>query len=180
MMVTLLGSNVPLLLDEGSEVNAMDGDFAKEKNIRLAPSSRSASGAGNQSLDILGETALDLYVKTEFPHGRKVAINMGKVTVIKNLGVPLILGEPGKGNNNIKTDATSRSISLEKQGEIMTKPYLENSDTEVHICRIKVRSVTIFPEDKITFEIRVSDSILLQCKQEKCASQATARLSNRR
>ena len=64
MMVSLLGSNVPLLLDEGSEVNAMDGDFAKEKNIRLAPSSRSASGAGNQSLDILGETALDLYVKT--------------------------------------------------------------------------------------------------------------------
>lgn len=152
LMVTVKGAKVPLLIDEGAEVNAMDGAFAKERNIELTGSSRSASGAGSQTLDILGETRDDFFVDTHFPN-RRVAINMGKVTIIRNLGTPLILGEPGKAYNNISTDPKTRTIYLEKHGEKMAKPYLETDNQIAHICRIKEGPVTVFPEDNITFPV---------------------------
>ena len=152
MHVTYRGVKLPMLLDSGAEVNAVDGDILKVRDIELSESSRSASGAGNQNLHILGETKHDFIVDTHFPN-RRVAINLGKVTVIKNLGTPLILGEPGKANNNISTDPKTRTIFLEKEGEKMAKPYLESIHPETHICRIQEKSVTIFPEDSITFPV---------------------------
>ena len=39
ILVTISGDKIPLHIDEGSELNCLDGDFAKKKNIRLAPTS---------------------------------------------------------------------------------------------------------------------------------------------
>ena len=155
MLVTHDGTKSPMLIDEGegAELNALDGDYAKKKNVRLAPSTRSASGAGSQNLVILGETRDDFFVTTKFQN-TKVNINMGKVTVIKNLGTPLILGEPGKALNNIQTDPSSRMIHLVRQGQKLSKPYLDSINLDApSICRISASSVTIFPDDSIDLPV---------------------------
>ena len=153
MLVTHDGTRSAMLIDEGAELNALCADYAKKKKIRLAPSTRSASGAGNKNLIILGETAEDFLVSTKF-NNTKVNINLGKITVVKDLGTPIICGEPGKAFNNIQTDSKHRLIHLVRQGEKLSKPYMDSLNLDApNICRIKDNHVTLFPEDTMEFPL---------------------------
>ena len=98
ILVTIRGTKIAMLVDEGAELNCIDADFANRYNIKIIPSSQSATAAGNKDLTILSETEHDLVVDTLF-QSTHVPINLGKVTVISNLGADLILGEPGKAAN---------------------------------------------------------------------------------
>ena len=82
ILVTISGDKVQALLDKGSKLKCMDRDFAAEKNIRLAPTSSSAVAAGNQHLNILGITEVEIIVDTLF-QSHHVPINLGRMTVIQ-------------------------------------------------------------------------------------------------
>ena len=84
LLVTFNNKRVTLLIDEGSKINCLDGDFAEENKIRLEPSSNSARAAGNKELSILGQSVDDVYVDTKF-QSHRISVNLGKVTVIRNL-----------------------------------------------------------------------------------------------
>ena len=152
LRATIQGLTTEVLIDEGSELDCLDEDFQKKLNLRLAPSDRSATAAGNTDLVILGETLDDVVLDTRFQSSH-VPINLGRATVIRNLGCSVILGEPGKRRNGIRTDPQKRLVILEREGQILEKPYLESSSTRADICRLKEGPVTIYENDILTFPV---------------------------
>ena len=152
LLVTFNNNRSILLIDEGSELNCMDEDYAVQNDIRLEPSKNSAKAAGEKDLCVLGQTVEDIYVDTKF-QSHRVSLNLGKVTVIRNLGTSLILGEPGKASNSISTDPKNRMIIADREGKIMMKPYLDANSTSSSICRIQEQKITIFPEESLELEV---------------------------
>ena len=130
----------------------MDSAFSKKIGQRLATSSRTATAAGSNDLTILGEAEDDVVFNTTFQSTR-VAINMGRVTIVDYLGVDVILSEAGKARNGIRTDPTNRMIILEREGKIYKTPYLELEDTKPRICRLKQGPTTLYPGDHIDLDI---------------------------
>ena len=152
MLVTCRGSKTPMLIDEGSELNVLDGDFARKKDIRLAPTTQSATAAGNKNLTILGVTEHDLVVDTMF-QSTHVPINLGRVTVVDNLGIDIIIGEPGKAQNGITTDPKHRVIFLEQEGRIFSKPYHTEDMEKPRVCRIESGPVTLYQDDELIIPV---------------------------
>ena len=153
--VTFNHKNEILLVDEGSETNAGSGKFARRHKLKVIPSTRTAMGAGNNSLNIIGETEHDLVVDTRFG-SRHVNINLGKIVIIEDLGSDLIMGEPGKSSNDISTDPSNKMIICRRLGDKMSKPYYDpeaNQSTSPNICRILKEDVTIFPNSEITLDV---------------------------
>lgn len=71
-----------------------------------------------------GQSVNDVYVDTKF-QSQRVSINLGRVTVVKNLGATMILGEP------------------DREGQYLAKPYLDQSGTSSAICRVQVASACL-------------------------------------
>ena len=151
ILITHNGNRLPLLVDEGSELDAIDGAYAAKNNIQVEPSSKSAKAAGNSNLCVVGQAIHDVIVNTKFNSSR-VPINLGKAVVIKNLGATMILGEPGKYRNNISTDPRNRMIVAEVEGRIHRKPYYDQH-SEASVCRISSNTVTIFPNESVTLSV---------------------------
>ena len=152
LLVTFNNNRSILLIDEGSELNCMDADYAVENDVRLEPSKSSAKAAGNSELSILGQTVDDIYVDTKF-QSHRISINLGKVTVIKNLGASLLLGEPGKASNSITTDPKKRIIIAEREGRFLMKPYLDADSSTSTVCRVEERRITVFPDEALELEV---------------------------
>ena len=152
ILITHQGDQFLLLLDEGSELDCGDGDYFKKKGTKIVPSQHSAKAAGNKALTILGVTEDDIIVDTMFG-STHVPINMGKVTVVENLGVPLLLGEPGKAFNKICTDPKNRMVFLEQEGRYFSKPYYERKERQVEVCRVEEGPVTIYPGQSIKITV---------------------------
>ena len=152
ILVTISGDKVPLHIDEGSELDCMDAAFAEKKKIRLIPSSRTATAAGNSNLTVLGESEHDVVVDTLF-QSQHVSINLGRVTIIKDLGASMILGEPGKSANGISTDPKNRIVFMEDEGRYLSKPYYEVEDKKVEVCRITSGPSTVFPGEHVNMRI---------------------------
>ena len=152
ILVTWKGDKFPLLLDEGSEIDCGDADYIMKKGMKICPTHHSATAAGNQNLTVLGVTEEDVIVDTKF-NSIRVPINMGRITVVKDLGVPLLLGEPGKARNAISTDPKHRMVFLEQEKRFFSKPYHEKNEKTVEVCRIHSGPVTVYPEGKVTLEI---------------------------
>ena len=150
--VTFRGEKTELLIDEGSEINAMDGAFSRKHEVRIKNSTKSATAAGNTDLNILGESEDEIVVDTKF-QSTHLPINLGKVVIVENLGVNLILGEGGKAINGVTTNPRKRTINLINNGKVYSKPYLEIGSTSPNICRIMSGPTTVYPEDSITLDI---------------------------
>ena len=150
--VTHSGRKISALLDEGSELDCMDGTFAADNEIRLASTTSSAIAAGNQRLNILGITEDEIIVDTLF-QSLHVPINLGRMTVIKDLGTSLLIGEPGKSRNGISTDPMKRVVFLDRHGKRFQKPYHELDTKSNQICRISDGPRTIFPDESLIIQI---------------------------
>ena len=111
--VTYNHSQAVMAIDEGSELNAVSDDYALKHDITLKSSSRKATAAGNNRLEIVGESLNDFVVDTKFG-SKRYSLNLGKVSVIANLGCPIIMGEPGKYQNDLleKSDMTKNFIRI--------------------------------------------------------------------
>ena len=150
--VTFRNKEAVMTVDEGSELNAVSETFAKDNNIQMCPSSRKASGAGGNRLEIVGESLDEIYLDTKF-QSRRFSLNLGRVAIIRNLSCPIIMGEPGKCENNITTDPKKREIIMRKEGEDLMKGYYEPNSTFNHLCRIEGDKMTVFPGDSIKLKI---------------------------
>ena len=57
--------------------------------------------------------------------------NLGKCIVVENLGVNLLVGEPGKIDNKINTKPETRTLeTLNSLGQMVSVPYYENGSTD--------------------------------------------------
>ena len=102
-----------MTIDEGSELNAVSDEYAIKNDIELKPSSRKATAAGNNKLEIVGESLNDLIVDTKFG-SKRFSLNLGKVSVIANVGCPMILAHP-PGSLKVKNFVTRQPASCQPQ-----------------------------------------------------------------
>ena len=102
ILATLGPVSVYVTIDEGSEVNCMDESFASKNAIIFVPTTCRATAAGCSTMTLVGQTKENVILK--ITHNKRVAtLHVGKMVIVKNLGVEILLGEPGKVDNPIVT-----------------------------------------------------------------------------
>ena len=96
-VISVTTNNRPALatIDEGSEINCLDEGFATRLNIIFVPTACKATAAGSSRMKLVGQTLNDVIL---YPQGTTdtVCWNLGKAVVVTNLGVDILIGEPGK------------------------------------------------------------------------------------
>ena len=145
-LVAILIKNIIFLatVEKGSEINCMDEKFAINNKIQFIPTLCTAKAAGSNSMKLAGQTfqyiVLDVQ-GSEFP----VPWNLGKVVIVSNLGLDILVGEPGKADNKIITIPHRKlSQTVDSTGNVIKIPYsLERmaSDIMYTTCRA-VQSTT--------------------------------------
>ena len=113
-------------VDEGSEINCMDEKFALKNNIKLIPTSCTATAAGSTTMKLAGQTFEDTVLSvqgSEFP----IKWDLGKVVIVTNLGVDVLVGEPGKADNKIVTIPHRKLIeTVDSIANVVKIPYCED------------------------------------------------------
>ena len=101
ILAKLEDSPVYTTIDEGSEINCMDEGFAMKNKVKFVPTICKATAAGSTTMDLAGQTHNPISIN--IPHNNPIILNLGKMIIVKNLGVDILLGEPGKQDNEIVT-----------------------------------------------------------------------------
>ena len=103
-MVSALLNNVACTptIDEGSEINCIDAEFARKCNIHQVPTNCSATVAWSMAMTVTGQTFNNI-ILTIPQNNADVRWNLSKCAVVNNLGVDVLVGEPGKIDNFILT-----------------------------------------------------------------------------
>ena len=109
--VTLNGASTFATVDEGSEINCLDYGFATKNKIKFNPTECVATAAGSTAMNLSGETVNNISISIS---GSKTPIMMmlGKMVIVRNLGVDVLIGEPGKVDNEIITVPHKRIIEV--------------------------------------------------------------------
>ena len=148
IQMLLNSTTVHPTIDEGSEINVIDLDFAKLCNISFSRTNHQATAAGSTRMVVIGETSDDIVLHKHF-NKHFIRWNLRKCIVVQNLGCPILIGEPGKKDNFISTIPSEKIICLLDVNNVPlaipyeTKPIPYNRH---FICRSSVNMV-LYPGD---------------------------------
>ena len=79
--------------------------------------------------------------------------DLSKCVVVDNLGVDVLVGEPGKIDNNIVTKSNLKVIETKDvSGDEVEIPYFKKKDEARFICRA-IKAETLFPGDSISLQV---------------------------
>ena len=152
LVADINGNTITVLVDEGSNLNAISLKVCTKNRIQFSKADVKAKAAGSGNINIVGVTKSNLILTTRF-QGIPVQINLGRSVVIPNLGVDCIIGEPGKFTNQIVTDSSQKLISVQFEGRSLSKPYLSaGTYSGFHLCKAKVNA-TLFPKE--SYKVRI-------------------------
>ena len=108
--VILNNKSVKAIVDEGSEVSAIDANVANDLNVPISRTIEAAQSAGSQNLNIVGETTNDVIVFV-YVNNTVVRWNLGQCLIVERLGCDILIGEPAKACNHIQTDPVMKCLS---------------------------------------------------------------------
>ena len=94
------GTTFASLIDSGAVINVVDEKFAIKTEIAFEKTEEVAQAANHLPLDIVGQSVEPVIIQAVTKEGL-VDVQLGIVLVIRNLGVEVLIGEPGKKVNNI-------------------------------------------------------------------------------
>ena len=141
-------------IDEGSEINCLDESFAHRFNIKFVPTNCQATAAGSNDMTLAGQALDDVSMEVR---GSKQPLfwNLHKMVVVKNLGVDILIGEPGKADNKIVTIPHHKIIKVGDDKKKITLPYWPKKafSTSKYVACKAVKTQVIYPEEEITFEL---------------------------
>ena len=149
---------VYMTIDEGSEVNCIDESFAARNAVTFVPTKCRATAAGSTNMILAGQTKEDIVLT--FDHNKeKVILFVGKMIVVKNLGVNILLGEPGKRDNAIVTIPHERMVEFSSdKGKRIRVPYTSSQEnipaTEVFHCKA-LKNDTIYSDHTLTIQLPI-------------------------
>ena len=144
------------IIDEGAEVTAIDHNIAKEAGIAISNTNTGAKAAGAQSLSIIGQslhpvTANVLNLRVP------VTINLGHCLIIKNLGTPVLIGQPTKISHKIVTLPHLNQINFEDIHNVKhTIKYPLSAPSEFiqsHACKIENKRSILYPGDELIYKL---------------------------
>ena len=153
--VPVVVANRPALaiIDEGSEINCLDEELALKLQIQFIPTSCTALAAGSSRMKLVGQTVNDLKL---YPQGvtNSLCWNLGKTVIVNNLGVDILLGEPGKVDNRISTVPHRRMIECVGHDSLKVRiPYGNvQQDKNFSLCR-SAKTTSIYPGEALAVQV---------------------------
>ena len=152
--VSLFDTTTYCIIDEGSELCCIDQSLASSLNLPFSRTSECAMAAGSTSMTLIGETDSPIILKLsycKFP----IEWNLGNCVIVRNLGCPILIGEPGKSKNNIITDPTKKLIStVNVNNQKVTFPYLRRSNIVSNSFMCRTNDVTVvYPRDVLSVPV---------------------------
>ena len=154
---------VAAIIDEGSEISAINDKLQANLNLPLSRSVENAKAAGSNNLPIIGETTNEVNLVVPTINGDNTEWNLGQCLVVKNLGVDVIIGEPAKIHNNITTHPTLKqatSVDIDCKENIV--PYSSNLPSSISCINNVSTKSTIYPNQMLFVKV---PSEFQNCKQ---------------
>ena len=117
----IVGGKVFIMtVDEGAELNIISADLVRRANIPITHTRENANAADGGGLKVVGQTLFELVVHGLF-QGSRIEINLGHVLVVEGLEADVLMGEPGKKDNDLDTKSSeektaSSTTTLPKSG----------------------------------------------------------------
>ena len=153
--ITIKQASTVATIDEGSEINCLDKGFALQNDIKFVPTHCQAYAAGKQVMELAGQTIQDVIVHLQGINSM-VTWNLGKAIIVSNLGVDVLVGEPGKVDNMIMTVPHKKHIKVRTdENKILTLPYCTASSKDkscYSACRSS-KSVTLYPGESLMYQL---------------------------
>ena len=149
------------IVDEGSELNCICDAVASRCGIQYNPITIKAMSAGSNPMKLLGVVPYNIKLKVQNTNS-DIEIVLKRAVVIKNLGPNVLIGEPGKVDNDIITFPKQRLIQLtDVSGRKIKIPYHSHTgkpSLNHHPYSVK-RTTIIYPQE--IFHIPIPPS--MQC-----------------
>ena len=137
--VTAQGRPALAILDEGSEINCLDEGFAIRSNIVFIPTTCKALAAGKSEMKLVGQTLEDVKLSLQETN-KNIVWDLGKAVVVSNLGVDILIGEPGKADNKISTIPHKKLIEVMGHDNIKIRlPYFSKKNKLYILHNLQVR-----------------------------------------
>ena len=149
LLVEFHGHRTTALVDEGANINCLSLKFAKSSNLDIDPTDNTARGADSNSLRVVGKARTKVKLQTV---DGGIPIWLKHVTIVDGLSTDIIIGEPGKRDCNILTNATNRTITIPFQNKDYVIPYAKNKVMSSRVARV---SASTFIAPGIIYRWRV-------------------------
>ena len=138
---TIKGHCSHAVIDEGSELNCIDMSIVKVADIEVESSPMRAKAAGNQSIQVVGQTKDEVRLNIIVDKGT-APVNLGACLVVNNLGTPLLIGQPGKVKHEIVTKPHLNEVTFkDSAGKFHT---VSSKKAEADILRV-CKNVALYP-----------------------------------
>ena len=138
------------LIDSGAEINVMDKSLLKRANIGMAKSCEKAHAANRLPLEICGQTSHPVVIQCETNAGYK-PIYLGIMLIVANLGVDILVGEPGKQQNNLICLPTEKVVVFANERQPCRASYAP--DTTDYMLARAATDYTLQPGEQIEIKL---------------------------
>ena len=157
LAVTLNNRPTFATIDEGSEINCLDYGFATQNGIKFSPTDCVATAAGSTAMNLSGETIDGISISIS-DSKTPIIVTLGKMVVVRNLGVDILIGEPGKVYNEIVTIPHRRLIEMNDVNKNRVKLQYSSKSKNLYnpsfVCK-SIKSETIYPNQAINIKLPV-------------------------
>ena len=128
ILANIKGTIFVITIDEGAEMNIISAKIIREKGIKITSTRHCASAADGGGLRVIGQTEKNLTIRAKF-NNTEIELNLGRAIVVEGLEADVLLGEPGKRDNDLWTRASERKVYLERFGQTYCTEYHEEKQT---------------------------------------------------
>ena len=149
LKVTLHNHLAIATLDEGAEVSAISLKFCKQTNTEIAETDHTARAADSSKLRVVGRTKNHIILLAQ---PGNIPINLGHILVVDQLNADILIGEPGKGANNIVTVAADKKIFITCNKQEYMLDYHKSRGPVAHVARVET-TATIYPGKGLTWPV---------------------------
>ena len=132
----------------------MDQSLAKRANIGIVTTFEKAHGANKLPLDICGQSSEPVVIQCKTSSGYK-PICLGIMIIVANLGTDILIGEPGKLENNLVCLPKDKIVVFANEKQPCNAPYAPEADDYL-LARADVNYV-LQPGEQI--EIKLSGKL---------------------
>ena len=154
ILAHIASSPVYATIDEGSEINCIDEAFAIKHKIYFVPTTCKATAAGSSAMALAGQTQQNIEIK--IAQKKPINLHLGKMIVVKNLGAEVLVGEPGKADNEIITIPHKKLVEFTNTEKKRVRlPYSTKSSSQENstfLCKA-IRNETIYEDHSIRVQL---------------------------
>ena len=151
--VAFRGNITDAAVDEGANINCMALRLALSSDLEIEPTSSTAKGADSNALRVVGKAKKPVRLQTV---EGGIPITLKHVIIVDGLSADILIGEPGKRDCHILTNATNRTITIHFQTKDYIFPYSKARAPSSMVARVPAST---FISPGINYKWRVPERL---------------------